>query len=47
VYDSASGNLYYDANGGTHTLNGSGADSVLFATLTGHPTLVATDFVIG
>jgi len=47
VYDSASGNLYYDANGGGHTLSGGGADSVLFATLTGHPTLVATDFVIG
>jgi Ca2+-binding RTX toxin-like protein len=51
VYDAGSGNLYYDANGGSHTLSGLGADSIVFATLTNtngtHPTIVATDFIIG
>ncbi|UUZ75679.1 hypothetical protein LP414_28970 [Polaromonas sp. P1(28)-13] len=44
VYDT--GNLYYDADGGSHTLSGAGTDSVLFASLIGNPP-VATDFIIG
>ena len=40
LYDTATGNLYYDADG-----NGAGA-AVQFATLTGHPTLTATDVVV-
>ena len=40
LYDSASGNLYFDADG-----NGAGA-AVLFATLQGHPTLIASDIVV-
>jgi serralysin len=40
LYDSTTGNLFYDADG-----NGAGA-AVLFATLQGHPTLVATDIAV-
>jgi Ca2+-binding RTX toxin-like protein len=41
LYDTASGNLYYDADG-------SGVKAaVQFTTLTGHPTLVASDLLIG
>src|SRR5436190_1563994 len=40
VYDSATGNLYYDADG-----SGAGA-AVLFATLVGHPTITASDFTV-
>jgi Ca2+-binding RTX toxin-like protein len=40
LYDSSTGNLYYDADG-----NGAGA-AVLFATLQGHPALVASDVVV-
>jgi VCBS repeat-containing protein len=38
IYDAATGNLYYDADG-----NGAGA-AVQFATLSGHPILTANDF---
>ena len=40
IYDSATGNLYYDSDG-----NG-GAAAVLFATLNGHPPLTASDFLV-
>ena len=40
LYNTSTGALYYDADG-----NGSGA-AVQFATLSGHPTLLATDFII-
>jgi serralysin len=40
IYDSATGNLYYDADG-----NGAGA-AMLFATLSNHPTLAASDIVV-
>jgi len=40
LYDSASGNLYFDADG-----NGAG-DAILFATLQSHPTIVASDIVV-
>jgi VCBS repeat-containing protein len=40
IYDSATGNLYFDADG-----NGGGAQ-VLFAHINGHPTVLSTDFVI-
>lgn len=40
VYDTDSGNLFYDANGSA------AGGSVLFATLTGHPTISAADFVV-
>jgi Ca2+-binding RTX toxin-like protein len=40
VYDSATGNLFYDADG-----NGTGAP-VQFATLSGNPTISASDFVV-
>jgi Ca2+-binding RTX toxin-like protein len=40
VYDAATGNLYYDADG-----NGAGA-ALLFATLQGAPVLTASDFVV-
>jgi hypothetical protein len=38
IYDNTTGNLYYDADG-----NGAGA-AVLFATVQGHPILLASDF---
>ena len=41
IYDNASGNLYYDADG-----NGAGSSSILFASLTGAPVLTAPDFLI-
>jgi len=41
LYDSATGNLYYDADG-----NGGASAAILFATLQGHPTLAATDIVV-
>jgi Ca2+-binding RTX toxin-like protein len=41
IYDSASGNLYYDADG-----TGAGSSSTLFATLTGAPAITAGDFLI-
>jgi Ca2+-binding RTX toxin-like protein len=41
IYDSANGNLYYDADG-----NGELSSSVLFATLTTHPAITAADFFI-
>ena len=40
LYNTSTGALYYDADG-----NGAGA-AVQFATLSGHPTLLATDFII-
>jgi Ca2+-binding RTX toxin-like protein len=40
LYDSATGALYYDADG-----NGAGA-AVQFATLSGHPLISASDFVV-
>jgi Ca2+-binding RTX toxin-like protein len=40
LYNTTSGNLYYDADG-----SGAGA-AVQFATLTGHPTLTAADFMV-
>lgn len=40
LYDAATGNLYYDADG-----NGAGT-AVLFATLSGHPTLAASDLAV-
>jgi Ca2+-binding RTX toxin-like protein len=40
IYDSATGQLYYDADG-----NGAGAQ-VLFATLTGAPVIASTDFQV-
>jgi Ca2+-binding RTX toxin-like protein len=44
-YDPATGNLYYDANAGSHS------DAVLFADLTNvngtnHPPIAATDFIV-
>lgn len=41
LYDTRTGKLYYDADG-----SGSQA-AIQFATLTGHPTLVASDFFVG
>jgi hypothetical protein len=40
LYDATTGNLYYDADG-----NGAGA-AVLFATLQGHPTIIASDIIV-
>ena len=40
VYNSANGQLFFDADG-----NGAGA-AVLFATLNGSPTLAASDFAV-
>jgi len=40
VYDTTTGNLYYDSDG-----SGTGA-SQLVATLQGHPTLAATDISV-
>ncbi|HEY5712574.1 MAG TPA: calcium-binding protein [Allosphingosinicella sp.] len=40
LYDAATGNLFFDADG-----NGAGA-AVLFATLQGHPVLAASDFQV-
>jgi len=40
IYDSTTGNLYFDADG-----NGAGA-AILFATLSGHPTLTASDIAV-
>ena len=40
VYDSTTGDLYYDSDGV------GGAASVKFAALTGAPTLAATDFEV-
>jgi Ca2+-binding RTX toxin-like protein len=40
LYDSTTGNLYYDADG-----NGAGA-AALFATLQSHPAIIATDIVV-
>jgi VCBS repeat-containing protein len=39
IYDAATGNVYFDADG-----NGAGA-AMLFATLANHPTVTASDFV--
>jgi|GEM_PF-1764868 len=41
VYDTALGKLHYDADG-----SGTGYAAVWFATLTGAPTLTATDFLV-
>jgi serralysin len=41
IYDSGSGNLYYDPTGDV-----TGGDQVLFATLTGNPALDAGDFTV-
>ena len=40
IYDSATGNLFYDADG-----NGAGA-AVLFANLQNHPVIAASDFTV-
>ena len=40
IYDTDTGRLFYDANG-----TGSGG-GIHFATLTGHPTITAADFVV-
>jgi Ca2+-binding RTX toxin-like protein len=40
VYDAATGNLYFDADG-----NGAG-QQVLFANVIGHPVLTAGDFTV-
>ena len=40
LYDAATGNLYFDADG-----NGAGA-AVLFATLNSHPVINAGDFTV-
>ena len=40
IYDSATGQLYYDADGA------GGNAAVLFATLNGHPALAASDFMV-
>jgi serralysin len=40
LYDATTGNLYYDADG-----NGAGA-AILFATLSGHPALTASDVTV-
>jgi Ca2+-binding RTX toxin-like protein len=40
IYNAATGQLFYDADG-----NGAGAQ-VLFATLTGHPAIIASDFLV-
>ncbi|HEY5712949.1 MAG TPA: pre-peptidase C-terminal domain-containing protein [Allosphingosinicella sp.] len=40
LYDAATGNLFFDADG-----NGAGA-AVLFATLQGHPPIAASDFMV-
>ncbi|MEH2323847.1 MAG: hypothetical protein V7K32_09775 [Nostoc sp.] len=42
VYDSVSGQLFYNQNGSTAGFGSGG----LFATLTGAPTLAASDFVL-
>jgi Ca2+-binding RTX toxin-like protein len=41
LYDKLTGSLYYDADG-----DGDASDAVLFATLTGNPTLAATDILV-
>jgi Ca2+-binding RTX toxin-like protein len=40
IYETDTGNLFYDSNG---TAAGG---SVLFATLTGHPTITVSDFIV-
>ena len=40
IYSTATGNLYYDVNGSA------AGGSILFASLTGHPTVTASDFVV-
>ncbi|HEY5710537.1 MAG TPA: hypothetical protein VIT38_01475, partial [Allosphingosinicella sp.] len=40
LYDTATGNLFFDADG-----NGAGT-AVLFATLQGHPPIAASDFIV-
>ena len=40
IYDPATGNLFFDADG-----NGAGA-AVLFATLQGAPAILSTDFIV-
>lgn len=42
IYDTATGNLYYDAGGNT----GGSADAVLIAKLVGAPTVAETDFLV-
>jgi len=41
IYNTSTGDLYYDADG-----NVTGFVAIQFASLTGHPTLTASDFVI-
>ena len=40
IYNTTTGDLYYDADGQ------GGVDAILFAVLTTHPNLTASDFVI-
>ena len=46
VYDTSTGNLWYDADGSTEATGWAGAFPLLIATLEGAPTLTASDIVV-